>query len=221
MSNKKKPEVLNKTGGLEQVLERNAYYSDQYYLSFLVMVFLLFINIILLVGIVYKITHPPQPVYFPTNADGSIIDDYALSDPVKSDDYVLQWTSDQVRLAFSQDYVHYKAQFMDVQGSFTNSGWNDFFDAVKKSNNLTTLTTQKMVSSAEITTAPYIVKKLILSGHYAWNIKMSIAIKFENSQNSPIIQTYDVNVVVLREPVVDYPDGIAINNFLPTPQKTS
>lgn len=86
--------------GLKTVLLRNAFYRDNYYRALLAVLLVAVLNVFLLAGVIYQWTHPPQPQYFATTPDGKIIMQHPLSDPVLSDDFVLQWATDAVRSAF-------------------------------------------------------------------------------------------------------------------------
>ncbi len=206
--------------GLVLVVERNEYYRDGYQKVFIAVLFLLVINAILVGGIVYKMLTPPQPQYFAATADGKIINFHPLSDPVVSDDFVAQWSANAVRRAFSLDFMHYREQLQQSSGDFTPSGWQYFVTALKQSNNLKTLTDLKMVSDAEITGAPQILEKDLVDGVFAWKVEMSILVTFTNDkQNIPM--PMKVTLIVLREPVNNYPSQIAINNFLPEVQKST
>ena len=77
-----------------------------------------------------------------------------------------------------------------------------------------------MVSDVKITKAPVIEQSTVVSGHYAWKISMSIMVTYTNSSNDTINMPFDVSLIVIRESVENYPDRIAINNFLPTLVKT-
>lgn len=206
--------------GLAIVLERNEFYRDGYQKIWIAVLLLLGINAILLGGIIYKIMTPPQPQYFAATADGKIINFHPLSDPVVSDDFVAQWTANAVRRAFSLDFMHYRAQLQRSSEDFTPSGWNYFVTALKQSNNLKTLTDLKMVSDAEITGAPQILEKDLIDGVFAWKVEMSILVTFTNDRQS-IPMPMKVTLIVLREPVNNYPSQIAINNFLPEVQKST
>ena len=201
--------------GLELVLFRNAFYRDQSRYASIALFILLIINALLFAGVIYKSMQPSPVEYFAITDDS-----HALSDPSVSDTYVLQWTADKVRKAFSDDFLHYRGQLQSVSDSFTSNGWNDFYNAMMQSNNLKTLVSKKMVSDVKITKAPVIEQSTVVSGHYAWKISMSIMVTYTNSSNDTINMPFDVSLIVIRESVENYPDRIAINNFLPTLVKT-
>lgn len=210
----------SKDNGLELVIQRNAFYRDAYRRVIFVTILLFFVNCGLGAAILIKWFNPPQPQYFATTAEGRIINIHQLSDPVVTDSYVLQWASNAVRQAFSADYIHWRKQLQDASVNFTADGWTYFLDALKSSNNLNTLVDMKMVSSAELTAAPQIMAKMVVNGHYSWKLKMPLLITYTDGKQN-IQMPWNVTVIVTRMPVKDYPQRIAINNFLPEVIKTS
>ncbi len=201
-------------GGLEIVLSRNQFYRDAYRRVIFALIILFCVNCGLGFGVVFKFFNPPQPQYFPTTPSGILITINPLSDPSVSDDYVTQWAAHAVRQAFSTDYVHWQQQLQDASVNFTPDGWRYFLDALKSSNNLDTLTNLKMVSSADLTGAPQILSKAVVNGSYAWKIQMPILITYTDGKQN-INMPWNVTLIVVRMPVQDYPQRIAINNFLP------
>ena len=65
--------------GVEMILTRNMFYRDQYRRVKSAIIFLLLINCALVVGLSYKLTHPPEPQYFATTSSGELINVYKLS----------------------------------------------------------------------------------------------------------------------------------------------
>lgn len=206
--------------GLELVMQRNSFYRDAYRRLVAVVVLLFFINCGLGAAIVIKYLNPPQPQYFATTAEGRIINIHKLTDPVVTDSYVLQWTANAVRQAFSSDFMHWRKQLQDASANFTPDGWRYFLSALKASNNLNTLVQMKMVSGVELTAAPQITKEMVVDGHYAWKVQMPLLITYTDGKQH-INMPWNVTVIVARMPVQDYPQRIAINNFLPEVTKTN
>lgn len=199
--------------GLKLVMLRNAFYRDCYRRALAALLFILALNVVIGGTIFYKWTHPPRPQYFATTADGRIIMLHPLSDPAVPDNYVLQWTSQAVRKAFSLDYIHWRQQLQDASSNFTPGGWKWFLNSLKSSNNLKTLIQLKMVSNVTITGAPQILEKEVVGGHYAWKIQMPLLLTF-TSKGRVINMPMKVILIVVRMPVQNYPQRIAINNFL-------
>ncbi len=211
-----KTEQLNQQG-LTLVLLRNAFYRDNYYRAALALTIVFFINILLLATIVYRYTHPPEPQYFATNSKYQIIKYHPLSDPMVSNNYVLQWVSKAVRDSFSLDFMHWRSQLQTASNNFTTSGWHWFTQALNQSNNLTSLVKLKMVSNATVTGAPVMQYQGVLDGRYIWKIEMPILISYTNL-NKTIPVPLKVTLIVVRVSVQDNPNGIEINQFLPVVQ---
>lgn len=205
--------MTKQSEGLKLVMLRNAFYRDNYRRAIMALLFVLVIDCVLGFMIFYKWTHPPQPEYFATTADGRIIMLHPLSDPVLPDDFVLQWATNAVRKAFSLDYVHWREQLQDASNNFTPDGWKWFLGSLKSTNNLKTLVDLKMVSNATVTGAPTVDRKEVVGGHFAWNIKMPLLVTY-TSEGHNISMPMEVTLIVVRMPTQDYPQRIAINNFL-------
>jgi intracellular multiplication protein IcmL len=207
-----------KEDALTLVLLRNLFYRDGYRIAVAAFFIVLIINCVLGGILFYQFKNPPQPQFFPITPDGRLINNYGLDDPIFTDDRVLQWTADAVRQTFSLDFMHWQDQLQSASNKFSQSGWTEFLKAFKESNNLETLTKLKMVSNAEITGAPQLMKKQVVGGHFAWVVQLPILVTMTNS-NQVIPVPMDVTIIVIRVPVEDNPERIAINNFLPVVQK--
>jgi intracellular multiplication protein IcmL len=208
-----------KEDGLTLVLLRNVFYRDGYRWAVLALFMVLIINCGLASLLFYQVKNPPQPQYFAILPNGQIIKNYRLDDPVFPDDQILQWTADAVRQTFSLDYLHWQDQLQTASSKFSMGGWREFLKALKNSNNLETVTKLKMVSNAEITGAPRLLQKTVLGGHYVWKIQLPLLVTFNNS-SQVIPMPMDVTLIVMRVPVEESPERIAINNFLPVVQKS-
>jgi len=209
-----------KSSGLALVMSRNYFYRDAYRRVVIVLLVLFFVNVALLGTVLVKLFTPAQPQYFATTADGRILNSHSLADPVVTDSFVTQWVANSVRRAFSVDYVHWRKQLQDASVNFTPDGWRYFLNALKASNNLNTLLSMKLVSDATITSAPQITAKMVVDGHYAWKVEMPLLITYTDGKGTTQNMPWKVTVIVLRMPVKDYPQRIAINNFLPQVEKS-
>lgn len=212
---------MNDKKGLTLVLSRNAFYRDAYRRVVFALITLFLINVGLLATVLIKLFNPPQPQYFATTADGRVINTHKLTDPVVSDAFVTQWVANSVRRAFSVDFVHWRKQLQDASVNFTPEGWRYFLDALKKSNNLNTLQDMKLVSSATIVSAPQITAKMVVGKQYAWKVELPLLITYTDGKKTTINMPMKVSVIVVRVPVKDYPQRIAINNFLPQVESQS
>ena len=74
-----------------------------------------------------------------------------------------------------------------------------------------------MVSDIQITGAPKILERAVVSGHFAWKISMPLLLTYTSSNHADIKMLMNATVIVLRMPETDYPQGIALNNFIAQP----
>ncbi len=202
-----------KQSGLQTVLLRNAFYRDGCHFIKLALLLVLAAIGLLATAITYEFTHPAQPRYFAITADGRLIKIFPLTQPVVSDDFVTQWTANAVRKTFMLDYIHWREQLQSASNDYTSSGWHGFIAALEQSNDLKTLQAYNMVANATLTAAPQIARKEVVDGHYAWNVQVPLLITF-TGHDKTITVPLEVTVIVLRESVQNYPQRIAINNFI-------
>ncbi|MDP1573962.1 MAG: type IVB secretion system apparatus protein IcmL/DotI [Coxiellaceae bacterium] len=203
--------------GVTLVLMRNAFYRDNYRRAVFALIIVFFINVALASAIVYRYLNPPSPQYFAANSQYQLIKWHPLSDPIVSNNWMLQWVTTAVLAAFSLDYIHWRQQLQHASTYFTPSGWYWFLSAFKQSGNLQTLVSLKMVSNAVVTAAPVVQYQNVLNGRYVWKVQLPLMVTY-TSPAKTINQPLKVTLIVERVPVQDSPDRIAINQFLPEVQ---
>lgn len=197
---------------LELVRLRNNFYRDNYRRLVSLLLILILINLCLVAGVIYLITHRPAPQYFATNAEGRIIPLSPLSSPVVTPAELLQWATEAVVDTYSYSFVNYRKELQSAAQHFTPEGWNQFQTSLQASRNLDTVLAKKMVVSAVPTGAPVITDQGLLSGRYAWRIRIPLLVTYQSSQEQ-IQQPVNANILVVRVSNLDTPKGIAIAQF--------
>jgi len=204
-----------KQGALEMVLLRNLYYRDAYKRVIICVFLVAILDILLFAGVAYKSVQSPPPQYFAATPDGRIILEHPMSDPVFSDAHILAYVSKATQVIYQRDYIHWQAQLQTASDNFTPAGWRNFITTLKASNNLNALTQYKMITKVSITGAAQILRKGIISGHYSWVVKLPVLVQYVSPVHATISQSLDITYIIIRVPVQNNPDRIAINNFLP------
>lgn len=197
---------------LELVRLRNNFYRDNYRRLVGMLLVLILINLCLVGGIIYLLTHRPAPQYFATNADGRITPLYPLSRPVVTPSELLQWATQAVVDTYTYSFVNYRKELQNASQNFTPDGWKQFQASLQASRNLETVLAKKMVVSAVPTGAPVITDQGILDGRYAWRIRIPLLVTYQSSDEQ-IQQPVNVNILVVRVSNLDTPKGIAIAQF--------
>lgn len=214
---KRKKKDPSQGSGLALVLMRNDFYRDSYKKALLALIFVIFVDGLLILSNLYLYFNPPEPQYFPVSRTYQMIKWHPLSDPIFDNNYVLQWLSKSMEDAFSLDFIHWRHQLQRASDDFTANGWRWFLNAFKQSGNLKSLVDLKMVSNATITGAPEVKYQGVLGGTYVWKIEIPLLISYTNMKRT-ITQPLKVIVIVERVPVDKNPQRIAVNQFLPVVQ---
>ena len=97
------------TSGLEAVMHRRDYYKDGYGKSLVLCLILALANIVTIGILSYYISHPEQPKYFATTADGRITKLYNLGMPLLTKDAIIDWAARSAVSVYSYDFKNFKA----------------------------------------------------------------------------------------------------------------
>ena len=203
--------------GLELVINRNAFYRDNYRRVVIALLIMIFINLGLVGAVFYLITHRPTPQYFATTASGRILPLYPLDQPMMSQAEILQWASVAATLVFNFDFVHWRSQLQEASEYFTPDGWQAFEQVLKSSNNLQTVLDKKLTVNAVATGAPVVQTSGVINGRCSWNVQIPLLITYQSASvnfQQPVL----VNMLIIRIPVVNNPKGIAIAQFIASVQ---
>lgn len=195
------------------VLLRNSFYQDGYSKMLLILVLTILLDVVMLVFLLVRLSNPPEPRYFPATSDGRVIRSYGLDKPVVSDSFVLQWSTDAIRSAFALDFVHWRDTLSTAESNFTPYGWKGFVSSLRQSNNLNTLLGKKLVSNLKIIGSPEITRKAVVNNRYIWRVSIPALLHFQGGTFN-LQMPMNVTLIVVRAPVHDFPQRIAINNFI-------
>lgn len=201
---------------LKQVVTRNQFYKDGLHTIFLALLVSLILNFTGIYALIYVYSHPPKPVYFPTSATGRITPLIPLDQPNMSDPEIKQWANLAIIAAYSYNFVNYRSELQASSEFFTPEGWNTFIAALKSSNNLQAIISNKFVVSAVATQAPVILKTGVYNGRYYWRIRMPIIVTYQSStlfSQTPLV----VYMLITRVSTLNTPKGIGIAQFVSAP----
>lgn len=194
-------------------IEKNHFYRDQYRqtLSWLSFMVLICVGLTAILG--YLCLEQKKPSYYATTASGLIIPMHTLSEPIITNDYLLQWASLATRKAFNLDFVHYQNQMEQAKVYFTPGGWQQFLVALEKSKLLKTVQDKKLIMNAVVSNTPVVLNHDILHGRYTWRIQIPFLITFSSASEETKLNIL-VTANVQRISVLDSAQGIQISDFV-------
>lgn len=201
---------------LKTVMERYSFYQDGYQKSALIAVAMIVAMILLVIFDVSVFSNRKRaPEFFTLTCDGSFATVTPLSQPYVKDSKVLSWAATAIVSAYSLDYVHYREQLEKNAVHFTALGWQSFGNVFKASRNLETVIEKQLIVSSMPTSAPVITKRGVLNGRYTWQVDMPILVTYQN-KDTDLQQSLNVTVNIVRTPLSDGQDGIAISQYIAT-----
>lgn len=170
---------------------------------------MVFINLFLVVALLYFVTRPPRTNYF-ASVDGKNTRLAPLDAPIVSQAALLQWASQAAVAVNTYDFVHYAQSFAAVEPYFTSDGWTQFQNSNK--DNLDNVKKKKLRVTAVTTGAPVITDQGPLLGHYVWRVTIPILVTYE-SPNEKKQQNLLINMLIMRIDTRINAKGIAISQF--------
>ncbi|MCB1827966.1 MAG: type IVB secretion system apparatus protein IcmL/DotI, partial [Coxiellaceae bacterium] len=192
--------------------ERNLLYRDHYRRTVKSIITMAIVGGILAVILAGLIIETPQPKYYATTTSGEVVPMHSLSEPVITNDYLLQWSSLATRTAFNIDFVNYAKQLVKAKADFTPSGWGEFMKAMNNSGLLDAVKSKKLEMSAVVSGAPVILSTAVIHGRFTWRVQLPILVTF-TSASATSQSSWIVTMNVERISTLDAYKGIQINDF--------
>lgn len=187
----------------ELVRLRNNFYRDNYR-RLVMMAFFLVVLIAILGGTAFWLfTHRPAPHYFATNIQGGLIEIQPLNQPVLSTEELTGWAARAAEAAFTLNYVQYRAQMESATETyFTNTGGEQYQNALKNSNDLSYIQAGKYIITAKPAGAPRILAQGVIpggqyKGRYAWQVQIPLTVTARNERSIRPSQLL-VDLVIVR-----------------------
>jgi hypothetical protein len=202
------------------------------------------ILVVVLLGLIigffkYQKNLTSGPRYFPTTADGSMIDmpplnvnhlklskllvdnkGFLIDQPKinvntlsqdRDNALVLYWTKKAVFKMFDYDYVNYRSTLEELRNYFVPGGHELFMKALNESKNMESIKASKRVVRASIVEEPVVKRIGLMSNRYAWQIFLPVDIYYENITDEPLIQKIIAKMWVVRVSTLQSPFfGLAI-----------
>lgn len=205
----KKAAYSARKSAIEIVRLRNNYYRDSYRFLMGAVLALVVLCVLMMVIIFYLYTTRPAPRYFATNVVGGLVEIQPLTSPTLSDAALLGWSSRAAMAAYTVNYAQYQQQLEETKNTyFTETGGQNFLDAIKASLNLQTVLQGFFVMTAQVVQAPTILDRGIMTTDkgvkaYAWQVKVPIRVQW-SSQARNFSNMYNIILTIVRTtPLID------------------
>jgi len=200
---------------LELVRLRNNFYRDNYRRAMIVLLCSMVINFCLGAGVYYLYFSKPQPIYFATNENGSLLQMIPLDQPYVDDDQLLRWAVEACTAAYSFNFLDYRNNLQQARKYFTEAGFASYVQALERSGNLATVETKRLVVKAYLTDNPVIISRGKLGGQerYVWQVEVPMVVRYV-SAGTEIKQPVLIKLLIGRVSTLDSVSGVAIAQFV-------
>lgn len=192
--------------------QQNYQYRDSFRWVLVGLVVMLVLCAILSICVGYKAIFPGKAKYYASMTTGQIVPLPALSEPVVTNQYILQWASLATRAALNLDFVNYAKQLDAASVYFTKNGWEAFNKSLNDSGLLAAVQSKRLLMSAVVPNTPVIRFEGVVNGRHIWRISLPVLVTYGSASDQRQRQM-NVTMIVSRVPALDTPEGILITDF--------
>lgn len=200
---------------VQDMTTRNVVFR-KYYQRVLLAVNAMIVSAFVLAAILVVVSLPNRkPNYFANTTSGVVVPIHALSEPILSTDYILQWASLAVRQSYNLNFVSVEKQLNDIRSYFTPAGLTSFLNALDGSSLVRTIQANKLIVSAVVSGTPMVTARGLVYGRFMWRVELPVVVTFTSASETKHKKMI-VNMLITRVPALDAPQGIQIDSMLTT-----
>lgn len=214
----------NRVDGLALLMLRNGFYNNNMKkLTYVMIGQFVMIGILIATTIRMMEFTDTRDYYFPVQTDNSLIIERPLSEPVFSDEQIVDWAEQAVTNTMTFGYYDHLIRLQDSRRYFTTPGWASFTKALSDAKFLAIIgaesdpvirgTKQVVASRMRPGERARIIKKGISNFRYTWVVEVIIDVgMYERSRQ--VRFPWRVELTINRQPAMESRDGIGINQFV-------
>lgn len=161
---------------------------------------------------VFFMFHRPTPKYFASSTDGRIIPMIPLSSPVRSERWIVDWTSKTIRDALSVRFGDYSQSFLSVRDRFLPTTFQKMVASLDQDGFKKYIIDNRVDVYVSLENTPVIVQTGLIGGQRAWKVQAPVLLTFTNGNNQTP-KRYLINLMIVRVPTYVNSHGIVIANF--------
>lgn len=165
----------------------------------------------------YLAVSRPEPRYFATTTDGQLLPLVPLDKPHQSAAEVSNFAVKAVTTSLTYDFANYRTDFNNALQYFTKpTGWNQFVEAVQKSQMLDLVQTRRLNTTAVANNAVIVREGINDRGIYEWIVQIPLRVTYQ-SASEVTGQNFLITVNIERLQTYESPYAMAISRFIAAP----
>lgn len=205
--------------GSQIVKNSLVWYRDKFHSVVKFAIIMAISNLILIIIVISQFIIKPSPIYYAITPDLRIMELQPLSEPYIRDEGLRDWASQTIISTFAINFRNWKQQLGSVRNKYDPSSFESLIVSMKNNGILDLIENKRLICSATIQDPPVIHASGMQKGVYMWRIKMAILLSYESSEGIVARQNLDVDLLVQRASLLDYPNGINIKQIVMTAKR--
>lgn len=198
------------TASQENEFQINTFYRDHYRSAIKILVILIMICAVLSVILAWMTYDRKQPAYYAALTTGEVIPMHALSEPVLTSNFIVEWSALVARRIYNLSFDQYQQQLNEEASKFTADGWAKMMNAMKGL--ISQLQGSRLVISSVVSGSPVIIGRMIINGRYTWRVQMKMLVTY-TSASTQSQREMVVTMNVQRVSTLNASQGIQIVDF--------
>lgn len=174
-------------------------------------------SLVLGAAVAYLATSRPEPRYFATTTDGQLLPLVPLDKPHQSAAEVTNFAVKAVTTSLTYNFANYRSDFNRALQYFTKpGGWNQFVEAVQKSQMLELVQARRLNTTAVANNAVIVREGINARGVYEWVVQMPVRVTYQSASETTG-QNFLLTVNIERLQTYESPYAMAISRFIAAP----
>jgi hypothetical protein len=214
------------TDSLALVLSRNEFYRRNLHRVIKIMVFQAIVIILtsMFISSLGRYTSS-RDYFFPVRNDNSRIVEKPLSDPIYTDEQIIEWAEKAVTKTLTFAYYDHALRLQESRNFFTIKGWATFNKALYDAQILERMNAIKsetikgrdkmLVSTIKPGTRAILKQKGVLGFSFSWQVEMQVNAAYKEKDRETG-EAWRVNVLIIRSWFMDSREGIGIDQIVAT-----
>ncbi len=167
------------------------------------------LSILMAVFIFLQYENRPKEKYFALYDENKLFAMTPLDKPNMSTTTLLRWSVEAATATYNYNFSNYESKLRSLKQYFTAKGYDNFLDALSKSNNLAGIEDNKLDITSIPKEPPVIIKEKRTPAGYAWLVQAPIQISIRSGSDVKFKDIL-VEMLIVRIPTNESAKGIGI-----------
>lgn len=167
----------------------------------------------------YFISHALHALPEVTSLNNQEKNTQQLSSSDRSNEAVLTWAEQMVKMVFSYNWVDYKEVTEKAKSYFVKQGYDHYLKSLKDSGMTESVINKKLILKLKNNGPSKLLKEGVYQGQYAWQVEVPVVFVYYSVTGEVVNVKAKIALLIVRASPIDYKDGIAVAQLVLKPDK--